>query len=161
REEVSLVGILGMFITVSGIALVILSRDTGEKKFKLTHSVKGVTYALMGAIGQSVGMILSKIGMGDYNPFAATQIRIITGFISFIIIFNYIKKWGELKEAYKNKKAILLIALGAIFGPFLGVSLQLISLQHTTAGISSTITSIMPVTIIPFSILIFKEKVTL
>lgn len=160
KEEISLVGILGMFITVFGIAFVILSRDTGEGKFKLTHSVKGITYALLGAIGQSVGMILSKIGMGSYNPFAATQIRIITGLISFIILFAYLNRWKDLKKAFEDKKAILLIALGAIFGPFLGVSLQLISLQNTTAGISSTITSIMPVTIIPFSILILKEKVT-
>ncbi len=56
---------------------------------------------------------------------------------------------------------MLLIALGAIFGPFLGVSLQLISLQHTTAGISATIVSIMPITIISFSILIYKEKLKL
>lgn len=157
-EKLSAMGILGMIITVSGIAIVILSKDKGENKFKVTHSIKGITYAFLGAVGNSVGMILTKIGMGDYSPFAATQIRIITGFIGFVIIFAYLNKWDDLKKAFADKKAMAYITLGSLFGPFLGVSFQLISLQYTTAGISSTITSIMPVTILPFSVFVFKEK---
>jgi drug/metabolite transporter (DMT)-like permease len=34
-----------------------------------------------------------------------------------------------------------------------------VALRYTTAGIASTITSITPITIIPFSIFLFKEKV--
>ena len=158
-EVITPKGLLGMAITTLGIAVVILSKDTGEKKLKLTHSVKGLTYAFLGALGQSVGLILSKIGMGTYNPFAATQIRIITGFIGFFILFLYKKKWKDLALAFKDKKAMTGITIGAFFGPFVGVSLALISLQNTTAGISATITSIMPVLIIPFSIILFKEKV--
>lgn len=55
---------------------------------------------------------------------------------------------------------MFLIALGSLVGPFIGVSLQLISLQYTTAGVSSTIIAIMPVLIIPLSIIIYKEKIT-
>lgn len=160
-ERISPLGLLGMLITILGVGLVILGKDAEGEKIQFTHSIKGITYAFLGAVGQSIGTIFSKIGMGDYNPFAATQIRIIAGFIGFVALFFYLNKWADLKEASKDKKAMLLIALGAIFGPFLGVSLQLISLQHTTAGISATIVSIMPITIIPFSILIYKEKLKL
>ncbi len=156
-ENLSGMGILGMLITISGIAIVILSKDKGENKFKVKHSIKGLTYAFLGAVGNSVGMILTKIGMGDYSPFAATQIRIITGFIGFVIMFAYLNKWDDLKKALLDKKSLAYITLGSVFGPFLGVSFQLMSLQHTSAAISSTITSIMPVTILPFSVLVFKE----
>ena len=159
KEDIAPLGIVGMLITVLGISIVILSKKTGERKFKLNHSLKGIIFAFLGAIGQSVGSIFSKVGMGDYNPFAATQIRIIAGFISFLLLFIFLNKWGILKEAIKDKKAIAIIALGSIFGSFLGVSLQLTSLQYTAAGITATITSITPVIIIPFSILIFKEKI--
>lgn len=158
-EKLRLVSILGMVITLLGIGIVILSKNPDEKKIKLTHSVKGLTYAFLGSIGQSVGLIFSKIGMKGYNPFAATQIRIIAGFISFTILFIYLRKWDELKLALKDKKTMLGITIGSIFGPFVGVSLSLLSLQYTSAGISSTITSIVPVTIIPLSILVFKEKI--
>lgn len=158
-EVITSRGLIGMAVTTVGIAVVILSKEKGEKKIKISHSIKGLTYAFLGAIGQSVGLVLSKIGMGDYNAFAATQIRIVTGFIGFFILFAYKKKWKDLGVAFKDKKAMTGITIGSIFGPFLGVSLALISLQNTTAGISATITSIMPVLIIPFSILLFKEKV--
>ncbi|MBU5312777.1 DMT family transporter [Tissierella carlieri] len=160
-EKLRLISILGMAITLLGIAIVILSKNPDEKKIKVTHSVKGLTYAFLGSLGQSVGLIFSKIGMGEYNPFAATQIRIIAGFISFTILFIYLKKWDDLKLALKDKKAMLGITIGSIFGPFVGVSLSLLSLQYTSAGISSTITSIVPVTIIPLSMLVFKEKIKL
>ncbi|OZV10877.1 EamA family transporter [Tissierella sp. P1] len=160
-EKLRVISILGMAITLLGIAIVILSKNPDEKKIKITHSVKGLTYAFLGSLGQSVGLIFSKIGMGEYNPFAATQIRIIAGFISFTILFIYLKKWDDLRLALKDKKAMLGITIGSIFGPFVGVSLSLLSLQYTSAGISSTITSIVPVTIIPLSMLVFKEKIKL
>lgn len=158
-ETISPIGILGMIITIAGIAMVILSRNPEEKKVKASYSLKGIIYASLGALGQSVGTIFSKIGMGDYNPFAATQIRIIAGFISFSILFLVLDKWSDLKSAIKEKKAMIGITIGALFGSFIGVSFSLISLKYTTAGISSTITSIVPVLIIPVSILVFKEEI--
>ena len=76
-ERISFLGMLGMFITIGGITIVILSRGTGEKKIKLAHSGKGLLYAFIGALGQTFGLVFSKFGMGDYNPFAAIQVRII------------------------------------------------------------------------------------
>lgn len=160
-EKLNLVSVLGMTITLGGIALVILSKDADGKKVKLTHSVKGLALAFLGALGQSVGLMFSKMGMGDYSPFAATQIRIIAGFVSFTLLIMYLRKWSEVRCAFQNTKAMAGITIGSIFGPFVGVSLSLISLKYVSAGISATITSIVPVTIIPVSILLFKEKVKL
>lgn len=85
-------------------------------------------------------------------------IRINTGFISFTVLILYLKKWDDIKATLKDKKALVGITLGSIFGPFVGVSLSLLSLQYTSVGITSAITSIVPVTIIPLSIIVFKEK---
>ena len=56
---------------------------------------------------------------------------------------------------------MLQLSLGAFFGPFLGVSFSLIAIKYADTGIASTIMSIVPVLIIPPSMLIYKEKVTL
>lgn len=158
-ERLGTISLLGMCITIAGIAIVIVSKDSGEKKIKTEYSIKGLTYAFLGSFGQSLGLIMSKIGMGDYNPMAATQIRIISGIICFGVLFLVWKRTAELKTAFDDTKAIKQIGIGAFFGPFIGVTLSLLSLQYTSAGISSTITAITPVTIIPLSILIFKEKI--
>jgi len=158
-ERLSVTSTIGMAITLLGIVIVILSKEAGEKKVKINHSLKGLSYAFLGAFGQSLGLILSKKGMANYHPLAATQIRIIAGFIGFTILFLILKKFEDLKIALKDNKAMSAISVGSLFSPFIGVTLSLISLKYTSAGVSSTITAITPVTIIPFSILIFKEKI--
>jgi len=75
-ERLNFISIVGMTITLLGILIVILSKDSNEKKIKTTYSIKGLTYAGIGSLGQAVGLIFSKLGMGSYNVFAATQIRI-------------------------------------------------------------------------------------
>ncbi|WP_422487017.1 DMT family transporter [Gudongella sp. DL1XJH-153] len=158
-ETLSLSGVIGMMVTIMGIVIVVMSRDRSQQKMRMKYSPRGLFWAFLGALGQAVGLIFSKMGLLDYNTFAATQIRIIAGFISFVIFVTVMGRWGELKLAIKDREAIKYTLLGSIFGPFLGVSLSLVALRYTTAGIASTITSITPITIIPFSILLFKEKV--
>ncbi|MFA9422213.1 MAG: DMT family transporter [Sedimentibacter sp.] len=160
REMISFSDLIGMAITILGISLVVLVKNPEGKNFKFSHSIKGIVYASIGALGQALGLILSKIGMENYDPFAASQIRIISGVIGFIIIFIYMKKWDKLKEAIKNIVAMKYITIGSLFGPFLGVSFSLLAIQYTTTGVASTIISIIPVLIIPFSIFIFKEKIS-
>ena len=53
------------------------------------------------------------------------------------------------------------MTVGALFGPFIGVSLGLVAVQHTSAGIASTIMATTPVLIIFPSVLLAKERVTL
>jgi len=158
-EKLSLSGVVGMMVTIMGIVIVVMSRDRGGQGVRMKYSPRGLFYAFMGALGQATGLIFSKVGLLDYNTFAATQIRIIAGFISFVVFVTIMGRWGELKLAIKDKEAIKYTLYGSFFGPFLGVSMSLVALRYTTAGIASTITSITPITIIPFSIFLFKEKV--
>lgn len=161
NERLTVQELIGMFITVFGIALVILVRKSGKKKLELAHPIKGLAFAFLGAIGQSLGLILSKMGMGDYNAFAATQIRIIFGIIGFAVLFTIMKRWGKLSTAVRHTEAMKKVSLGAFFGPFLGVSFSLIAVQYTETGIASTIMAIVPVLIIAPSVIVFKEKITI
>jgi drug/metabolite transporter (DMT)-like permease len=159
-ERLTLLDLLGMFITMGGIFLVILVRGAGEKKVKLSHPIKGISYAFIGAVGQAVGMVFSKLGMGSYDAFAATQIRIISATVVFAIIITLRKNWGKLSIAIKDFKALKYIKLGSFFGPFIGVSLSLLAVQYISTGVASTIASISRILIIPISIIVFKEKVS-
>ncbi|MHB1653424.1 MAG: DMT family transporter [Desulfitobacteriaceae bacterium] len=158
-ERITILGLMGMIITIGGIALVILTKSSKDKKVSFSHPVKGLIFAFLGALGQAFGLVFSKFGMGSYNPFAATQIRIIAAIIGFSIVLTASKNWGKLYLAIKDNKVMTYISIGSFFGPFIGVSLSLLAVQHAPTGIVSTITSITPILIIPVSILLFKEKV--
>ncbi len=160
-ETMSAKHIFGMTLTVSGIAIAILNKPNENNKMKFNYSVKGVVFAFLGAIGQAVGLVLSKFGMKSYDPFAATHIRIITGMIGFGIIIILLRKTTLITSALKNRKGMTGITIGSVFGPFLGVSLSLYAVQHTSTGIASTIMAIVPILIIPPAIILFKQKVRL
>lgn len=158
-EKISLLGLTGMLITIAGISLVILTKSSADKKVKFSHPIKGLVYAFIGALGQSFGLVLSKFGMGSYNPVAATQIRIIAGIIGFTLVITVSKNWENVYSALRDSKAMKNISIGSLFGPFIGVSLSLVAVQYAPTGIVSTIMSITPILIIPVSIFILKEKV--
>jgi drug/metabolite transporter (DMT)-like permease len=151
--------LLGMALTIGGIAMVVLERQAGQDQKKFTHSMQGVLLAFGGAVGQAVGLVLSKYGMGTYDAFAATQIRILAGTLSFALLF-FFRGWVNVYHTIWDRKAALPMFWGALFGPFLGVSFSLLAVQHTTTGVASTIMAIVPVLIIPPAIILFKERVT-
>lgn len=164
-EVLSASNLVGMLVTLTGIAIVILKREAKEpesdKRRKITtnYNLKGLLLAFGGAIGQGVGLVMSKKGMGQYDAFAASHIRVITGMIGFAIIILISRRYGNLWKAVQHKPAMKRIALGSLFGPFLGVSFSLLAIQHTQAGIAATIMAIVPVLIIPPAIFLFHEKV--
>ena len=159
-EVLSWLNILGMTLTLSGIALVIFNRQKNKLQPVNKVPLKGLLYALGGAVGQATGLVLSKFGMADYDAFSATQIRVIAGIIGFSIIIHVFRRWTAVGNAMKQQKPMLLMLLGATFGPFLGVSSSLIAVQNTATGIASTIMSITPILIIPPTLIFFKQKVS-
>jgi len=159
-ETLGALDLLGMTLTVGGIVFVVLERKTGEVKKEFIHSVRGVLLAFGGAVGQSVGLVLSKYGMGAYNAFAATQVRMFAGAIGFSVILFLVRGWKPVWNAFRSRRVLFLIFIGAFFGAFLGVSFSLLAVQHTGTGIASTIMAIVPVLIIPPAMIFFKERVT-
>ncbi len=160
-ESMTVKQIIGMFVTLTGIAIVILVKGDGNKKVKLSHPLAGILLAFGGALGQSLGYIIGKFGLQSYDPFAATQIRIIAGIIGFSLVFTYRKSWPNVFKSLKKKSAMITLTIGSFFGPFIGVSLSLLAIQHTNPGVASTLMSVTPVILIPVAIFVKKEKVHL
>lgn len=159
--------LIGMSITLFGIILVVLNkpaREAGSKRPKLKdwfQNPLGLLLAFGGAAGQAVGLVLSKKGMADYDVIASTHIRVMAGAIGFIFVFTFLKRWHKVFKGLRDTKGMLFTSGGAFFGPFLGVTLSLIAVKYTTAGVAQTLMSLVPVLIIIPAVLFFHEKVSL
>ena len=164
-ERLSPLGIAGMVVTVCGIVWVVLERpeSTDANQSSSTNKIplQGILLGLGGALGQAIGVILSKIGMGQYDPVASGQIRILAGALGFSFIFTSIGWWGKTRDALRDKKALGYASIGAFMGPVLGVTLSLVAIRYTETGIAATIMSITPILIIPIVILTGQERVSL
>jgi len=173
-ECLSLQTVIGMLVTLTGIGISVLNRGTSHK-IGLKLPLKGVLLGIGAAVGQGVGLVLSKVGMNYYEmsipggmeevtnllPFASTFIRAIIGALGFILVMGYQKQFHTLASARHDRKGMG-AALGAtIFGPFVGVSFSLMAVQYTKAGIASTLRALTPIFILLPVYLLFKQKITL
>jgi drug/metabolite transporter (DMT)-like permease len=159
-EVFTLMNSLGMLLVLGGIAMVVMRRDIENGKRRMRYPLKGILFAFGGAVGQGVGAVFSKIGMGNYDPFAASQIRVITGIVGFALLITFMKRWKVLYAGISDRKASHALLIGSFFGPFLGVSLGMVAFKFTTVGIASTLMATVPVFILLPSHLIMKEKLT-
>jgi drug/metabolite transporter (DMT)-like permease len=160
-ERLKLLHFAGMALTFSGIAIAIFNEPVKGEKLSIKLAPKGVLFALGGALGQALGLVLSKLGMRDYDPFAATQIRVIAGVFGFGILVTVLSRWKKIISSTGDRSGMVSTTTGAFFGPFLGVSFSLISVKYTEAGIASTIMALVPVLIIAPAVLLYKQKVTI
>lgn len=173
-ETLSWRSMLAMVVTISGIAISILSKGE-DQKVHFTLPLKGILLGLGAGAGQGIGLVLSKVGMQHYEaalpdevpammgtmmPFAATQIRAIIGGLGFVVMLLVQRQGRHFLSVTRNdRKGMRAAVLTTVFGPVLGVSLSLMAVQYAHAGIASTLMALTPVLIILPYALIHKQRV--
>ena len=160
NETISFLGIIGILITISGIALVVLERNANSK-YKIT--TLGIIYGILGAMGQAGGLIFAKFAFneGHITGFIATFIRVFSSVIIFLPIMMLLRKYKNPYKLFsKDKSALGVTLIGTILGPFLGITFSLIAVENTKVGIAATLMSTMPIIMLPMVKYIYKEKLT-
>ena len=99
--------------------------------------------------------------MGRYDAFAATEIRVIAGLVSFALLFTVLGIWPRVWAALRDRRTVAITALGSFFGPFAGVGLSLLAVQNTETGVAASLMATTPILIIPFSVVFRGERVGL
>jgi len=161
-QSMTLPRIAAMLVTLGGIALVVSEKgQAGPGQGRPRSFVIGLFLALGGALGQAVGFLFSKFGMaGGLSPISANLVRVAAGVLA-LGAWQAVR--GELfpnLRKLKDTRAALLIGLGALFGPVIGVVLSLYAINHAHyMGVASTIMSLSPVILLPYSVFIERERV--
>jgi drug/metabolite transporter (DMT)-like permease len=158
-EVLTGIQMLGVIVTLAGIAWVILRQNKSEPG-QFCSPAQGVLFGLGAATGQAVGYVLSKQGLADnFSPIAGNSIRMLAAVIVLWVLAIFQGKAKETIDRMRAKPKVLgLLAMAAFTGPVLGATLSLFALQHTQVGIASTLIALPPVFLLPVSWLVFKEK---
>ena len=168
-QQMTLMSILAMLVTLFGISISVLGRGE-HHKVSLKLPLNGILFAIGAAVCQGVGLVLSKIGMDYYEPsasmpewlvpFSANFYRCVAGIIGFTFLLYYRDGMAPLREAMHDKKGLYVATATTIFGPFVGVGFSLMAVQYTAAGIASTLMAMTPIIIILPAYWLFHEKIT-
>ncbi|MFG0294191.1 MAG: DMT family transporter [Phycisphaerales bacterium JB050] len=171
---------LGIAMTLAGIFWVILERSPSSAagKADLTHNPharRGIVLALIAAICQAIGFLLSKRGMGhgleevaiELGPQGATYVRMVFGglFMLPIVLAYWLHRHSQNRHTARRKRigsrraGYAFTVMGAIVGPYLGVWMSLTAMDHIPLGIAQTLCSLSPVMILPVVALVYREHV--
>lgn len=157
--------VVGMTLTVAGIAWAVMDQKPAPGDDNGTparhSSVLGVFFGFCGALGQAGGLVLSKLGMGDYDAVAATQVRVLAGLAGYAVLFLIFHWWRRMRPALRDGRALSFAAVGAFFGPCVGVSLSLYAVHRTVSGVAASIMALTPILVIPLVVLLRRERVGL
>ncbi len=176
-ETLSWAGVVGMLLTVGGIAWVVLERgQPGEIE---GNAAVGVALGVLGAVGQSVGLILAKAGLGaasassrlgafaaaggsapPVHPLLGTLVRMLA---ATVLLFGYGLVTGSLRDTFRalaDRRALRMTAAGAVFGPVIGVTLSLTAISLTNTAVAATIMATSPVIVIPLVWIIYRHRVS-
>jgi drug/metabolite transporter (DMT)-like permease len=152
-------------VTLTGVVVVLLEREIAPEEKLLSNKRRmwGILFGTISAMGQGLGVVLSKKGMyagvtTAINPVSAALMRMLWAgpFVWACVIFA--GKLPQAQRAAGNREGIKYTAAGAVVGPFLGMTLSMIAVANASAGVAQTLMSLMPVFIIPLIWIIYGEK---
>ncbi len=174
-QRLSTGNVVAMCVTLLGIGISVLGKEDGSRKVKVNLPWKGILFGIGAAIGQGLGLVLSKIGMNEYAadippqaadamqralPFSANTVRCIVGFGCFFVTMvggGRTRKWSHALSDATTRRALL---AAVVFGPFLGVGFSLMAVQLTKVGIAQTLMALTPILIILPSWWWFHQPIT-
>ncbi len=168
NEKMNWVGVAGMLFTI--IFLLLLINSTAEKeevkKEKFGLPLPGLMFGIAAAALTGLAFILSKKTFIEsdnrISAFHATWIRILIAFSAIILVDIFRNKHpGYIKQFLFNKQKAALLFVIILFGSVLGLSFSLIAITTMNAATAYTIFSLLPVSVILVSVIVYKKKITL
>jgi drug/metabolite transporter (DMT)-like permease len=162
RDSLSPQAWLAMAITLAGVLWVVLEQRAGDEQ---PHSRRQLRYGLflssVATVVQAFGMVLAKRGVADFDFAASALIRILGAVAGYMTLITLLGRWRPVIAATGRRKPMLILLAGTIVGPVLGVLMNVLALQNCPVGVVATILTTIPVMILPFTVYLYGERVSI
>lgn len=171
KEHMNPVGIAGMVVTIMGVLSMSLGKT--ERKSLPDHGhgsiLKGIVLGIIGSACNGAGIVFSKKAFllqqasgNAINPLVGSFIRFLAATVVVLLVTFFNKKlyahWKNIRKQPQHIRSAIFI--GIIFGPVLGVSFSLTSIQYINVAVAQTIFALVPVVALLIAHFVYKEKIT-
>lgn len=160
--------ITGMAITMTCVAGVVLVGRRNQRLDLTQHAgfARGVSYALLSAITQALGIVLTRQVMDDhFNPgpkphvLAVALIRYLPSLV-ILAVLNRLQREPGLAKLVPTPRRFGYLIAAAFAGSFVGFLLYTAGTLWAKAGVSATLSSTYPIWIIPLAVFVLGEPVS-
>lgn len=160
NERVASIELVGIVVTVAGIAWVVTEKTTAQVADENRQFKSGLIFAFLGALGQAANLIAAKFALdGDFPSISATAIRLLVALLILWLLTAFRGQLGYTFDKWRNRDAFKSMVAGSVVGPFLGIWLSLQAVQLAPVGIAATLMALPPVILIPLGYVLYGERV--
>ena len=163
KEILSVYAWMGIIITISAIVWVTLEKKSTRTGTHKSHFMRGINFAIGAGIFQAISFIIVKPAMEGNNatdPLTATLIRATVGGTAYWVVTIARGRLVNVLKKSLDVKTMSLIAVGALFGSFIGIWLSMVAVKLTPVGIAATLMALMPIAILPMVAVVHKERIS-
>ena len=160
-EAVSGLETAGILLAVAGVGWVVTEGQTNAQPADRRVYRRGLLFALLGALGQVANLVTARYALvGDFPALSATLIRIAIAVVIVWVLAALRGQAGDTIRQWGDRRALRAMAAASLVGPFLGIWLSLIAVQHARLGIAATLMALPPVLLIPLEYALFRQRVS-
>lgn len=161
-QSISLVVLLGIVMTMTGVGLVVMDPRTGTEVPSVMpgRGWVGLLLGLGSALCQALGGMFSQQAM-EHSDCSAGEAAFIRLLVAAAIMFLFVASQGELKKVHReflsggNWRYVL---AGTALGTWLGIWLSQIAYQKTDLALASTLLTTSPLFAIPVLYLYIGQR---
>ncbi|NRA64764.1 MAG: DMT family transporter [Pseudobacteriovorax sp.] len=162
-ESLSAGEVLGMIITGLAIFLVIRHDNNRRKQSKIELDLfGGLFFAAIAALCQAGAVVIIRHYLQGVDVALGTAIRLLPAFCVLFLVGAFRGDVAKIIEGLNTRSYdFLILSVAALFGTFLGLLMMSTGAKYAKAGISAALTATYPLWIIPLSVWIAKESVSI
>lgn len=160
--------LLGVALTVTGVALVLLGKREGSWRPDLTPRqwLWGCVGALVGALGQASGFVMAGAAMAPtadqpaIDPLLATIVRMCAATVGMQVIVCLQGRPLAMTKIVRNKKALIAALIGVVCGPVAGVWMSMVGVANAqNTGVASALMATTPIFMLPVAVWFYRARV--
>jgi drug/metabolite transporter (DMT)-like permease len=159
KESLAILQIFGAVLIV--LAVLLTTRIKHIDHITRRTILLGILWGTLSNAATAVGIILIKPLLSTTPLLWATEIRLIGGFLSLLIVTLFLPMRRQIFMSLSTMKGLGYSIGGTIVGTYLAVIIWLAGMKYTSASIASALNQTSSVFVFLFAALILKEKVTL
>ncbi len=163
-QALSLLQIGGILLIIAGIVTMVFGEVRKRSTLGTTSSdrnvPKGLMYAILGAVLQSVSYILAAYALSDIPPVSSNLVRNAGGLLAFLLYWPFIgKRFTSDIKVLKHGSYLLFLVLAVISGPVIGMSCQMVAMTLAPVGIVTALSQVSPVLLLPVDKFVLKKRI--
>ena len=161
REIPSATHLLGMALTLLGVALVVAPRAGTEERTAPSRRAAGIAFGILAAVGQGGGIVLAKEGMDNLPPLQASFVRIGTAAVGLVLLGLLDGSLRRARDLSRTPPSLGRVVPAAFLGSYVGIFLMMFGVGHAPAAVAAVLLSTTPVFSLFLDVARGRERFTL